>query len=256
MPKSTQGGLLVGALVALSLGARVPGPVRSIGSATITGRVRMTGPLPPRTTIDMSSEPACKARYSSAPADDVVLVNPNGTLANVLVYVKAGLPPDAKFAVPTTPVTLAQDGCMYEPRVFGIMVGQPFEIENDDTLLHNVQTLGTANRRFNISQPGVSVTRSVVLRPLPALSDVVLTFTTPEVPVPFACSIHPWMHAYAGVFSHPFFAVTGVDGTFTLAGLPPGTYTIGTWQEAYGTRELKVTVGPGETKAVEVTYGS
>ena len=34
------------------------------------------------------------------------------------------------------------------------------------------------------------------------------------------CDVHPWMSAYVGVFSHPFFAVTGDDGKFTIAGLP------------------------------------
>ena len=44
--------------------------------------------------------------------------------------------------------------------------------------------------------------------------------------IPVKCNIHPWMRAYIGVVSHPFFAVTGDDGTFTMKGLPPGTYTI------------------------------
>jgi len=182
------------------------------------------------------------------------MLNGDGTLANVLVYVKTGLPSDATYPSPTTPVVLAQTGCVYQPRVFGIMVGQPLEIENNDTLLHNVKTLGALNRRFNITQPGLTVTRSVYLTPVRALSDVVFGFKAPEVAVPFACDVHPWMHAYAGVFAHPFFAVTGGDGTFTLSGLPPGTYTIDTWQEKLGTQEVKVTVAAGETKTVDVTY--
>jgi len=248
---------LVGALVALTLGAassRLRHGPTWVDTATIKGLVKFSGQVPPNPSIDMSAEPACKARYAAPPRDDVVLANPNGTLSNVLVYVKAGLPADARFRVPTTPVVLGQTGCMYQPRVFGIMVGQPFEIQNNDTLLHNVKTLGKANRRFNIDQPGMSVTRSVVLRPVPALTDVVFAFTEPEIPVPFECSLHPWMRAYAGVFPHPFFAVTGADGAFTLPGLPPGTYTIAAWQEAYGTREVTVTVGAGETKVIDVTY--
>jgi hypothetical protein len=54
--------------------------------------------------------------------------------------------------------------------------------------------------------------------------------------------------------SHPFFAVTGDDGSFTIKGLPPGTYTIETWHEKFGTLELQVTVGSKESKAVDFSY--
>ena len=53
--------------------------------------------------------------------------------------------------------------------------------------------------------------------------------------IPVKCNVHPWMRAYIGVVSHPFFAVTGDDGTFTIKGLPPGTYTLEAWHEKYGT---------------------
>ena len=72
--------------------------------------------------------------------------------------------------------------------------------------------------------------------------------------IPVKCNVHPWMRSYIGVVSHPFFGVTGEDGSFTIKGLPPGTYTIQTWHEKFGTRELQVTVGSKESKTVDFSY--
>ena len=65
--------------------------------------------------------------------------------------------------------------------------------------------------------------------------------------VPFKCDVHPWMFAWVGVVDHPFFAVTGADGSFSLEGLPPGTYTIEAWHESLGAQTQTVTIGEQET---------
>jgi plastocyanin len=212
-----------------------------LGSATVTGEVKFVGKAPANPVIDMSEEPKCQADYRTTPHEQSVVVNPNGTLADVFVYVKSGLPAGAKYAPPSTPVVIDQQGCKYHPRVFGIMVGQPLEIENSDPLLHNIKAMGKANRPFNISQPtaGMKAQR---------------TFSAPEVMLPFECNVHGWMHAYAGVLPYPFFATTSTDGKFTIEHLPPGTYTIEAWHQKYGTRNATVTVQNNETKTVDFTY--
>jgi uncharacterized protein (DUF2141 family) len=63
------------------------------------------------------------------------------------------------------------------------------------------------------------------------------------------------MRAYIGVSPHPFFAITGDDGAFTLKGVPPGTYTIEAVHEKYGRKEGKLTVTPSGTANIEFTYG-
>jgi hypothetical protein len=52
------------------------------------------------------------------------------------------------------------------------------------------------------------------------------SFTKPENFLRFKCDVHPWMFAYACVVDHPFYAVTGADGTFKIANVPPGKYTV------------------------------
>lgn len=211
------------------------------GGASVAGEVKFVGRAHANRPIDMSEEAACKAVYQTTPHDQVVLVNPNGSLANVFVYVKSGLPPDAEYASPAMPVVIDQKGCMYHPRVFGMMVGQTLKIENSDPLLHNVKAMAKANRPFNISQPAAGMTTE-------------RTFTKPEVMLPLECNVHGWMQAYAGVLPHPFFSTTGADGRFTIKDLPPGTYTIEAWHERYGTRTATVTVQDNETKNVDFTY--
>jgi hypothetical protein len=189
----------------------------------------------------MSEEAKCAAKYKTTPHEQIVVVNPNGTLANVLVYVKSGLPADAKYPTPTTPVVIDQEGCMYHPRVFGIMVNQPLEIKNSDPLLHNIKAMAKKNRPFNISQPAAGMTTNK-------------TFSAVEVMLPFECNVHGWMHAFAAVLPHPFFSTTGTDGSFTITGLPAGTYTIEAWHEKYGTQDATVTVAAAGTKTADFTF--
>src|SRR5438876_185322 len=105
-----------------------------------------------------------------------------------------------------------------------------------------VRGKGVKNRPFNISQPtAMTSTR---------------TFSAPEVMVPLECNVHGWMQAYLGVLPHPFYAVTGADGSFTIKGLPPGTYTIEAWHEKYGTQTATVTVAGTESKTQDFTFAA
>jgi hypothetical protein len=81
------------------------------------------------------------------------------------------------------------------------------------------------------------------------MKETTTTFEKPEPVFQIKCDVHPWMLAYIGVFSHPFYAVTGPDGKFTLSGLEPGTYEITAWHERLGPQTATVTVGASDTKA-------
>lgn len=218
----------------------------ALGSAqaqggSVTGTIKFTGAAPANPKIDMSEEPACKEKVANA-VDPVVLVS-KGMLANVFISVTSGLPAGQKYPAPTTPAVLDQDGCLYHPRVIGVMAGQPIEIRNSDAVLHNIKAVPKKNRGFNISQPsqGMKTTRS---------------FPAAEAAIPLECNVHGWMHAKAFVMEHPFFAVSGADGTFSIKGLPAGTYTIEAWHEKLGTKTATVTVAANGTATTSFTFGS
>jgi plastocyanin len=207
---------------------------------TITGKVAFEGTKPVMKTIDMSATPFCEHAHQGNPAkSEEVVVNSNGTLKYAFVYVKAGLP-DKNWQVPTTPVELDQKGCMYQPHVIGLMTGQNLTIKSADQTNHNIHPLPKDNQEWNESQP-------------PGSEDKTKSFPRQEIMIPVKCNVHPWMRAYIGVVSHPFFAVTGEDGTYSLKGLPPGTYTVTVWHEKYGTQDQQVTVGAKESKTADFT---
>jgi plastocyanin len=217
-------------------------PVDTTTAATVSGRVAFTGSRPAPQRIDMAEEASCAAKHPNGAFTEQVVVNANGTLANVFVYVKEGPVTSLTFPVPAQPVEIDQDGCVYLPRVFGIQVGQTLAIRNSDGLLHNIKAEPTANRPFNISQPTNMVTNR--------------TFNTAEVMVPLECNVHSWMNAFVGVLSHPYHATSGSDGAFTIRRLPPGTYTLEAWHETLGTQTQQVTVAANESKEVTFTFQS
>jgi predicted dehydrogenase len=82
------------------------------------------------------------------------------------------------------------------------------------------------------------------------------TFSQAEVMIPVRCDVHGWMEAYIGVQDHPYFAVTGEDGSYEIDNLPPGTYTIETWHEQYGTQTQQVTVAESADATADFTYSA
>ena len=73
--------------------------------------------------------------------------------------------------------------------------------------------------------------------------------------VPVSDDVHPWKVAFVGVMTHPFFAVTAADGSFAIAGVPPGNYTIEAWHETLGTVTGRVTVGAAQGGTVRLELG-
>jgi hypothetical protein len=222
--------------------AAAPAAVDDANAATITGKVSFTGDKPTMRTLDMSANPVCARAHTTPQKSEEAIVNDNGTLRNTFVWIKAGLP-DKQWPVPTTTVSLEQDGCMYKPHVIGVMTGQGIEIKNDDATNHNIHPLPKINQEWNESQP-------------PKGDPKVKSFAREEVMIPVKCNVHNWMRAYIGVVSHPFFAVTGEDGSFTIKGLPPGTYTLEAVHEKYGNKDVQITVGPKESKTQDFAMGS
>jgi hypothetical protein len=219
-------------------------PIDQATVGVITGKVTFDGAKPKLARIMMDQDPVCVKKHTGPVMAEDGEVNNDGTLPNVFIYVKSGAEKYA-FPTPTDAVTLDQDGCMYKPHVLGVMVSQQFKVVSSDATTHNIHPMPKDNREWNESQP-------------PGAAPIEKTFARPEIMIPVKCNQHPWMRAYVGVVSNPFYAVTGSDGTFTIKGLPPGDYTIEAWSAVGGgggqTQDQKVTVGPKESKKVDFTF--
>lgn len=209
-------------------------------SGSIHGKIAFQGEIPPHKKVDMSEDALCAALHKTPQFDDSIVASRDGSLANVFVYVKTGLE-GKKFEPPPQPVKIDQKGCWFTPRVFGIQVGQPLEVDNSDPVTHNIHPRPHANREWNQSQ-------DTGAQPL------IRHFMAPEVMIRVKCNIHWWMHAWIGVVDNPYFAVTGPDGKFDLSNLPPGSYTIEAWQEDLGTQQQQVAVAPRRATDVSFTF--
>ena len=208
--------------------------------AVLAGVVRLDGPVPAVKPISMAKDPVCMKMHPGGVNTEEVIVGPDGTLGNVIVYISEGLG-SRTFDAPSQPVVIEQKGCTYRPHVLAMQANQKIEIVNSDQTSHNIHPLPVNNREWNKSQP-------------PGQPPIEETFAREEITIPVKCNEHPWMRGYIAVFKHPFFMVTGRDGRFELKNLPAGEYTVSAWHEKFGTVEQKVTLGAKESKTVDLVF--
>jgi plastocyanin len=211
----------------------VPGAAAS--AAAIKGKVQYVGP-----PVEPKKLPVTVDQFvcgKDKDAEDLVL-SPQRGIRNAVVWLSAP-PPGVKTEVAPAAVPLDQKACVFTPRVVVVPAGGTVDFLNSDRLLHNIHGTGKLNAAFNRTQPKG--------RTIP------ITFAKPEI-VRIACDLHGWMRAWVVVADHPFYAVTGAGGEFSLNNVPAGTYTLSIWQESLGTTTKEVTVRDGDA-AVLIELG-
>lgn len=184
------------------------------GAANLVGTVFLQG-TPPTPAQQPMKENMCGNAEPYVIKSRQYVVGTNGGLADVFVYIKSGTGVDGRtFEPPAEKPLLDQIRCEYHPFVLGVMAGQTFTVRNSDPVLHNINsTRAKKNIGKNFGQPNQGHTTD-------------MSFPNPEVAIPFRCDVHPWMVAWVGVFSNPFFAVTDESGRFAINGLPAGRYQL------------------------------
>lgn len=186
-------------------------------AGNITGKVTLSGTPPPEREITPLKEDVnCgKLHPGPTPTTKFFVVGPNKELADVVVVLKSDSLKGKSTGAAAASVELDQKGCEYEPQILAVQTGQKITVKNSDPVMHNVHTVPTVsgNKEENKGQG-------------PGAADLIFSVPAAENFLKFKCDVHPWMFAWVTVVDHPYFAVTGKDGTFTIRDVPPGNYKI------------------------------
>jgi len=207
----------------------------------ITGAITLKGTAPKEKDIaPLKDDPTCGKLHSEMPTTHFYVVGDKGGLADVVVSVQ-GISGKSGGAA-AAPVVMDQKNCLYSPQILAVQTDQKIVVKNSDPVLHNVHDLPTVpgNQEENKAQ-------------MPNGPDMTMSFPKAEEFIKFKCDVHPWMFAWVSVFDHPYFAVSAKDGTFKIANVPPGKYTLKAAHRKAGSATQEVEVKDGETAKVEFT---
>ena len=206
---------------------------RSTG--TLQGTVRWNGAdVPQPTIVQNAADPDVCGRMHTL---EDLLVAEHGGIKNVIV---ALVDVPAGTASPPVPDRLLLNNidCRFSPHVTVLTVGSLFETRNSDPTLHTVHLYGPSEA--NIALPIQSMTVSQNLEN----AGVFIV----------KCDVHGWMQAFIRVDEHPFHAVTDGAGSFHIADVPAGEYTLEAWHESLGTQQRTVRVRDGETTTIALEF--
>lgn len=246
-------------------------PVSATGAGTVEGKIVYDGTPPAPKPLDMSKDDTghCKKAPEGEQKDQTWVVDANGGVANVVVWVqepKDKFFPTAKDKARKDDVTVAQPFCAFEPHVFALQAsyydadskqqkptGSKLKVINNAPIPHN------SNVTFD--HPKFTSGKNELL---PGGKDPAahMEFTDIKTGDPkkagtfekinIGCNVHPWMKAYGMAFDHPFFAVTK-DGSFKIENVPAGTeLEVMYWHESMATPKSagKVKVEDGKPAKV------
>lgn len=221
--------------LALALPAPAYEEVSIADGAVIEGRVTYDGRIPTRRIVPTSDREVCGGIREW----QLVERGADNGIRNAIVYLEAiergkGWP---EAVTATTPV-LDNHHCMFDPHVMVMRPGE-IDVHNSDPVLHNIKAYYGRRAVFNLALPDQGMTvRRELARP---------------GTVRFECDAHGWMEGWAYVLTHPYYALTGEDGTFRIDDVPPGEYVLIARHEYIGELKQPVTVKANET--LELSLG-
>jgi plastocyanin len=197
----------------------------------ITGKIVLKGTPPAEKAITpLKNDPNCGKLVTGTPMTEFYVVGDGGGLRDVVVVLVGA--EGKSTGASAAPLLIDQKGCEYQPYVAAVQTGQKIVVKNSDPVLHNVHATPTVagNQEENLAQ-------------MPGGANLEFSFAKPEEFLRFKCDVHPWMFSYLTVVDHPYFAVTGKDGVYKIANVPPGKYTLKAMHRKAGevSQEIEVT---------------
>jgi len=207
------------------------------GGGSISGTVKLNGPKPAPAPHEVTAD---KEHCGGKIENESCVVADGGLLKNAVVTLEgvADMPPAPK----TVKVRLSNKGCRFDPHVLAVQQGTTLEMSNEDPVFHNVHITKNGETVANNGLP-------------PGGGQVVKKQLKDAGLLDVRCDAgHTWMKAYIVVVPHTYFAVTGADGKFSLAGVPAGKYKLKVWHETLGTLEQDVEVKDGADAAAAFEF--
>jgi hypothetical protein len=217
---------------ALALPARAYEVVTVSDGGTIKGKVVYQGSVPTKKVIPSKDKEVC-GDIRDVPE---IVVGDDKGVQDAVVYLKA-VEKGKALQKPAKKPEIVNKGCEFVPHVQAFPVGTVV-IVNSDPVMHNTHGFHGKATVFNVALP---VKGQRIEKPLkkPGLMRV-------------ECDTHGWMLAWVYAAENPYYAVTQKDGAFSIADVPPGSYTLVAWHEFTGEKEFPVTVKAKETVEVPV----
>ncbi len=137
--------------------------------------------------------------------------------SHVVVYLEGG-----SLSASAEPITgqMEQQNRRFAPDLVVIPVGSSVSFPNFDPIFHNVFSLSKA-KKFDLGNYPKGQTKMV-------------TFPKPGI-VAVYCQLHPNMAGTIVVTPNQWGVRVDASGQYTLANVPPGTYTVVAWHKTGGT---------------------
>jgi plastocyanin len=132
--------------------------------------------------------------------------------------------------------TMDQRRETFVPHVLAVMTGTTVDFPNSDRIYHNVFSL-SKTQSFDLGRYAVGRSKSV-------------RFDRPGI-VRVFCDIHSHMSGFILVFSHPYFAVTDIEGRYRIDNIPPGAYNVVAWNEGLASEPKSVAVPDGASTELD-----
>lgn len=224
--------LVLAAVVAVSDSAVGYEETAVSGGGTITGKVVFNGDVPMRKIITTKDQNVC----GGIREEPEIVVNGEKAVTEAVVFLTKIDKGKAWPAAGAKPL-LDQEHCIFKPRV-QVMPAGKLTVKNSDPVLHNTHGFYGKRTAFNMA--------------LPNQNQEVETDLDRAGTVRIECDAHGWMLGWIYVVDNPYYAVTGADGSFTIADVPPGDYTLVATHEFTGPIEIPVTVKAGEETSTPV----
>jgi hypothetical protein len=136
--------------------------------------------------------------------------------------------------------------CQFLPFVTVINDKRQLTVINRDPVSHDIQG-------YTYDQSGVDI---VLHRPSLKATGTTETVNLVKGRKVFTmqCGVHPYMQNWGYAVDHPYYAVTGLDGGFSIGEVPPGTYRIKAWHPALGEQEREIVVEPNGTVQLDLSF--